>query len=221
MGRVLPNYGKGTHERFSTKAETITWRDEPFKQTVKCVCKACNTGWMSDLEDYAKPYLEPPLLGRGIVLFAEGQRMIARWAFKTALMIACGASEEARPVTSYWHFYERGLPSPETRIWIGTFFSSPPRTYQTHVGLLGGREPPKAIERANGYLSTFAVGHLAFHVLGSETGEPRQHRFGGKLGRTLVQVWPVHPIVRWPPELFVTPGDLDALTNSFGHVPFQ
>lgn len=151
MGRMLPDHGTGTHERFSTRKETITWPGDPFTQTVKCVCYPCNTGWMSDLETRAKPHLERPFMGRSTTLFAESQRMLARWAVKTALMIACGVTEDARPRTSYGHFYKWGEPQPETRIWVGAFVSSPPRTYQTHVGLLGGREPPKAVERANGY----------------------------------------------------------------------
>jgi hypothetical protein len=218
MGRLLPNYGKGTHQRWSSRQETRTWKNDPFTDTVKCVCYPCNTTWMSHLEGRAKPYLKRPLLGYSATLSPAGQRVVAEWAFKTALMISCATYDANRPTDSYRYFYEHRRPQPETRIWIGTFFSNPPTTYQTHVGLLLG-EGPKAIQRTNGFLSTFAVGHLAFHVFGVETSQARHGSFEGKLARSLVPVWPVGPRVEWPPEFFLTPDDLDTLTKSFGQVP--
>lgn len=219
MSRVLPRYGKGTNQRWGTRGEATVWRNDPFKDTVKCVCYPCNTTWMSHLEGRAKALLERPLTGIGTTLFAGEQLLLAQWAFKTALMIACAAEEPIRPRASYRYFYEHGKPQPETRIWIGSFVSSPPRVYQTHVGLLLG-DGAKAIERPDSYLTTFAVGHVAFHVFGIETRKPRQYGFTGKLGRSLLPIWPVVPRVEWPPEFFLTMDDLDTLTDSFGPVSF-
>jgi uncharacterized Zn ribbon protein len=54
--------------------------------TVMAVCQRCNNGWMSDLEQDAKPMSEATLDGRGRLLHAGGQRTLAARALKTAMM---------------------------------------------------------------------------------------------------------------------------------------
>lgn len=53
------------------------------------VCEECNCGWMSDLEQAAKPVLVPVIDGRRSVLTlsASERRLVARWAAKTAFML--------------------------------------------------------------------------------------------------------------------------------------
>lgn len=58
---------------------------------VKNVCATCNNGWMSLLEDRAKPFIlelmnEEANIHAG--LRAEGMLAVSRWAAKTAFMIA-------------------------------------------------------------------------------------------------------------------------------------
>jgi len=54
--------------------------------TTKRVCKACNSGWMSDLEGKVKPILEPMFDGRTFALDLEQQRLIAVWVAKMAFL---------------------------------------------------------------------------------------------------------------------------------------
>lgn len=67
--------------------------DDPYvvpelNATVKVVCAGCNNGWMSELETRVRPALEPMILGRlPVALTPVMQAMLARWAFKTAVMI--------------------------------------------------------------------------------------------------------------------------------------
>ena len=63
------------------------WRREACSTTVAAVCQRCNNVWMSGLEQGAKAMLEPTLHGRGRVLHAGGQRTLAAWALKTAMMV--------------------------------------------------------------------------------------------------------------------------------------
>jgi hypothetical protein len=71
---------------------------------VKNVCEGCNNGWMSRLESRAKPFLLE-LMSEHETLrgFApDGNLALARWAAKTAFMIA---SVQPDPVSLPWHLF--------------------------------------------------------------------------------------------------------------------
>src|SRR2546428_2169378 len=53
------------------------------------VCEECNCGWMSDLEQAAKPVLVPVIDGqRSVLTLSASERLlVARWAAKTAFML--------------------------------------------------------------------------------------------------------------------------------------
>jgi len=72
--------------------------------TTGAVCASCNNGWMSDLEGRAKPMLETMLEGRGRALHQEGQRTLAAWALKTAIMVdtSTAPSDLSYPSTTNW-----------------------------------------------------------------------------------------------------------------------
>ena len=54
---------------------------------LRVVCKACNTGWMSALEQRAKPILAPLIVGEVSHVSPLMQNIVATWATKT-MMIA-------------------------------------------------------------------------------------------------------------------------------------
>jgi len=63
------------------------------------VCRTCNTGWLSDLENDVRPGLEVLIknAGRLIALTRAQRLLLARWAAKTAFLIA-NVSPFKRPV---------------------------------------------------------------------------------------------------------------------------
>jgi hypothetical protein len=74
-------YGDGTTSVHRTGITIGSFR-------LKRVCEGCNNGWMSRLEDRAKPILLPLMKGqRGIDSLQEDEcRILAKWAGKTALI---------------------------------------------------------------------------------------------------------------------------------------
>lgn len=46
---------------------------DPLNSQVRVVCGACNSGWMSQIQEYAKPYLIPLFDGDESVLDAPAQ----------------------------------------------------------------------------------------------------------------------------------------------------
>src|SRR5262245_17714295 len=61
------------------------------------VCKQCNNGWLSDLENQARPFLTDLMSGQRTLhaLSAEERLLLARWAAKTAFVLSNAAPLEA------------------------------------------------------------------------------------------------------------------------------
>jgi hypothetical protein len=100
--------GRGTHTR--TEIRVGEWVDErsfaakPAALKVRSVCAACNNGWMSDLEDEAKPFLLSMINGHRRTYYRRGQCLIAMWLLKTAL-VAGSKFEPALPSDFYERLY--------------------------------------------------------------------------------------------------------------------
>jgi len=59
---------------------------ELFTKKMKVVCGQCNNGWMSQLDEAAKPLLTPIIKGEAVTLDAAGLEIIARWATLKAIV---------------------------------------------------------------------------------------------------------------------------------------
>lgn len=62
-------------------------QNAPFAHTVPVVCRECNNGWMSRLEDQVVPILWGLAQGSTPVLSAAALRLLCQWAAKTAVVI--------------------------------------------------------------------------------------------------------------------------------------
>ena len=63
------------------------WQSRSFNLTLRDVCVPCNTRWMSQLENTAKPILQRMVRAKRVVLDERSQRIVARWAGKTAMVM--------------------------------------------------------------------------------------------------------------------------------------
>jgi hypothetical protein len=105
--------GQRTENQWSAPAYTIR---------VRAVCAACNNGWMSDLEQEVRPLLEPMLHGETRILDGERQGLLARWAFKTTVMLEFTHPQERaiQPADTSW-LYEQREPPQNAMIWIASY----------------------------------------------------------------------------------------------------
>jgi hypothetical protein len=62
------NFLTGLIHRTRPDRELRTWAGDPQSRGVKAVCQGCNGGWMSRLEERAKPILLPLLAGQSKAL---------------------------------------------------------------------------------------------------------------------------------------------------------
>jgi len=171
---------KFTTEVFSSKGAKIgKWETSGVNDTVKVVCKNCNSGWMSDLEAAVKPILLNMFRGVKPLSFDDTQlQLLARWAYKTAIIIdkyipGGGANPcNSIPTFVYRHFFESGFIIPKSvRIWTipmldpqcgiwhrrcDVKFSMHSLDVQTGTELL----------QTSSHLTTFGILNAVFQVLG-------------------------------------------------------
>ena len=125
---------------------------------VRGCCTECNSGWMSDLEDEARPILLPLIGGQEVQLVVSAQRVIATWAMKTVMVLEYSSASSR---LNYFSQEEREALRSERRL-----------PYSTAVFLAGylGRHAFRASEyplvfseggrRFTGYSSTTVFGSL-------------------------------------------------------------
>jgi len=202
---------------------------------VRSVCRDCNLGWMSTLEQESKPIIGPLLHGSDIVapMDITQQSVVARWAVKTAMV---GETIAPAPPKSGGYFYTRdecerlrvtsSIPL-KTAVWLGKF---------SGVGLFGRGTHVWSAERdaiaktvTHGHIFTLVLNHLAVQVLtvhilpedGTTSLSVDQNNApSGDWNDLTVPIWPTVGTVWWPPARSFTEGEgevcwIGALLNRF------
>jgi len=207
------------HRRWSEGAEADVSQDWFAKRAdfiVKCVCKECNGGWMSAIEDAAKPIVTMMIEDQRVVLDTEDQEKVAIWLGLKAIV----AQQSLPPAQGFLE-------------WANAFASDrrPPTSWRIQIARYQGTVPmffgntgldttiihelaPFPMKRP-GFLFTAQLGHFVGQVQGM-----RQQTWIVPTQRRFIQIWP-HPLLRanapdiahiasvtWPPEGGLDDSDL-------------
>lgn len=155
------------------------------------VCEKCNNGWMSDIEKWhAKPAMSDLIAGKtGISILQSRANSIALFAFKTAVILDYMALDRepffdrlARHNFRLSHI----IPDNVMMFMVGLSYRG---RGDAHSGYFDGAASPTQHLRM--YVSTFAVGHFGFEVVGHYTRgitriDPRRRDFDS----LVVPFWP-------------------------------
>lgn len=171
-------------------------------QKVGSVCRQCNNGWMSRLEEDVKPILKPMILGNPVTLTARQQERITTWMTKCAMMYESMATGEVfYNGLDCHHFMKTGSPLGATSVWLGQ--------YNGGIRVIGDYRLLPRQQDDGGFVKilvlTLVLGKLALQLTSAKwTKEsPRVDLATWVLENTkdlLVQVWPVNLLgVQWPP----------------------
>jgi hypothetical protein len=179
------------------------WSSAPFKTTVKLVCASCNNGWLSSLEDSARPVLTPLIRGESRRLPTGDQALIAKWTCKTALVSLLVTSARDRggdgvPPSEYAALYEqrdRVEPLPFSQYWIGSYRGD--RAFSVWVTplvieVIDAGSPP---DIPSGYAMTLVLGKLL--VQGVRFTEPVL-QVELTTSRGFLDIWPPTDTFPWP-----------------------
>ena len=185
-----------------------TWQTKtPQLLPAKCVCKNCNNGWMSKLEEEIKPIVDSILDEKFRALDTSSQGVIAVWAIKTAM-----AFEALYPEREFFYSVKerqnmRSISAiPErTSIWIAKCVNQPNIFSEAKVHRI---EPGSKVVTA--FVTTMAFGSLALQVESIRITDNLPNKIQvkydtreGPWDKTLLRVWPL-PLFpcsqQWPPS---------------------
>jgi hypothetical protein len=196
-----------------------SWNTYQPEMKIRCVCRQCNNGWMSVLEERVQPFLQPLLIGQPRVLDADAQTAIATWAVKTAMVLE---GMDAPPKKGYSQLQRErlrlraALPW-RTSVWLaasadhGWFMSTKNRHLNESSGDISGTSTTMAF--ACVVLQVFTM-RVPDNV-GPGTLVTAQVRRGPWMEAT-VPIWPPRESANWPPPLALN-GELglDTLADRF------
>lgn len=175
----------------------------------RATCTACNGGWMSRSETKATTLLPPMIRGEPIQWDSAQQARVARWAFKTALMLdRSSLASQVAPRRHFRFLFDEQSPPESVTIYLARYFPGPG---EDHLGVIGSSYRPTGVNRhlyPDPYQITFSIGQAVFQVFGHSGTAPVEIRRAGQLdsglivplGGTFRQLWPFRSEdFAWPP----------------------
>jgi hypothetical protein len=179
---------------------------DPLGVKLHVVCTRCNNGWMSRIQNSAKPYLIPLFKGERVALGEKAQRTVATWA-AMATMTAENLSRDPSLIAVSQlerdHLRLAETIPPDWRVWIGCYARSKwtGQWVHTTVPILDSTDANRR-PRPNTQASTFIIGKLYVHAMSCEFREyPRDWHWKTtpRANRLLATIWPIrHQLVCWP-----------------------
>lgn len=203
-------------------------RDETLTLVVTdAVCRACNMGWLKNVGDSVIPDAVPAMAGDIVVFTPARARLFAAWAVDRALLFELALRAHRKPFFAppsnfHWLYEHRDDPTPPpgAQVFIA-YLDMDSGKQMLPAWHTTGVYPPvgNELEKAEGYIASFSIGHLVLVVFGQAFRETDNHAFDGRpLGWVelpsrysgyLVPIWPdPDELTRWPPAYGLTRTDL-------------
>lgn len=209
------------HARASSTGSEQQYSNLPFRATVRAVCRTCNGGWMSDIENGARRMASGMVHGEARDLSPRDQEALATWAVLKAMVFehAHDGDYVLIPPEHYRQMYERrGLPD-ATQVWIARVDPDATSTGTPVFSLIDSRgliDPgsPVPDEAPDAYTTTLSINQLVLAVFGSRLpGAPRLVH-GADVAPAIRQIWPVQrENMAWPFEPTLTVRGLERLAS--------
>ena len=199
---------------------------DPLNSQIKAVCAKCNSGWMSQIQERAKPFLIPLFEGSPRVLGRDAQRRIATWASlasMTAEFISRDPVDVSIPQFERAKIMARSRPSNSFRVWIGKYEREKWGGQWRHgtIPIYSSNEIEEASRGAhapNHQTTSFTIGKLFVHVF---SGHFRHiiarwdWQNALRALSALKQIWPIeNNVVHWPGTT-MTDADAQLFSNAF------
>jgi hypothetical protein len=189
---------------------------------VPYVCRGCNNGWMSRMENRTRRILMPLLQGLPHSISTFDQQYLATWIAKT-VMVAEYAFPNNIAISDRerLHMLANLAPPDNWVIWIADYrgFKWRNLAIYHHMGRL---LPPKPSEPSDSpppdtHFTSIGIGHLFIQVVGSTTG--REFGFEDDSTTQFRRIWPLTGIaLSWPPADMLTDLEADYVARSFARM---
>lgn len=223
-GNETPHVERGIFAPLESRGKDIKQSGEPHSGSLRCVCGACNNGWMSKLQSDAKPILLPLLNGEPFRLFRRQQTILAAWITMFTIVSEfrdrTGMQIAIPPADGRW--LKERLDAPKGwKIWIGLYERKDWKGIWSHAAVpIASREHiPETVGSGrpipNTQSTAVVIGKLYVHVLSSvlPTFVQRHELDSAILPR--IRPFRTSPI-SWPPK--VTLDDEKATRIAFAFI---
>lgn len=171
---------------------------------VKKVCKQCNIGWMSELENNVIEVISNIIKGQRLSISLEHQELMASWAVKTAVMIQYLNTIPAVPIRRRKWLYTHHTPPPDTAVWIARYDGAGIATALSRSLFFGGN--PKNLLTPDAHSIFFSIGCLIFVVLSIYKNVTVRTEFPVNIAPHLFKIWPPRKsFIYWPIKGFDEP----------------
>jgi hypothetical protein len=187
----------------------VTRTGDPHSRRIKCVCGNCNNGWMSQIQESAKPYIIPLLRGIPVAFSRNSQTILATW-ITMMVMVAEHLNTEMVSISAEERrqFSADQKPLLNWRIWIGHHAAITHPLFSHSVMSFAAEQEIQrlglnAAEAANTQTTTILLGkHFLIHVMSSAVAWNiiQMWRLPPEIAAGLVEIWTVrYQYAAWPP----------------------
>jgi hypothetical protein len=219
--RDLPSYSDSVNT-ISASGEITTVRKkrsgDPRSRRAKCVCATCNSGWMSRLQERAKPIVLALVRGTETTLSVRDQDLLSAWAtMSTITSEYFNPSQVAISARHRRRFWKTQRALKNWKIWIGNYRRGEWKPYRAHNAwtYVKSSRPRRKPPPPNTQTTTLVFGQLYLHVTSSEISNIiKRLAFPEPLTNTILkQIWPARTgTLRWPPRQTMNDRDADTVT---------
>lgn len=168
----------------------------PRSRKLRVVCRKCNSGWMSELQVAARPYLEALIEGRWQRLSIQAQAAVARWACMfTIVYERTDPRTAAIDVLQRELFFKTGEMPPSWSVWIGLAGpAASDANFAAHRGWVSGQTDPKTAVMTS-QITVATAGRLCFVTCSSTEDWRDDPIFNAQMSSLaaageLVRIWP-------------------------------
>lgn len=159
-------------------------------QTLKVVCGPCNNGWMSRLQQSAKPFLLPYIKGKWPRPGRPARKVISSWATMFAMVVEFGDEESSVvPQIERQVFRRDQQPTLGAHVYMGRLAGDLPCWF--HRRCVRVATSPLDTGPPNAQLTTITLGHLMLQVYLTTSDlkpfDPRQRA----IDESLTPLWPL------------------------------
>jgi hypothetical protein len=180
---------KGTSGRNNFKKFDKRTQNPILSSQTKRVCKPCNNGWLSVLENKIIPIFKRLTYEQTIDLDIEEQTLLSTWASLLSIkwdltdVNTCGHKPG-----DIKHIHDTKFAPPNFRVWVG--FSHDHGVQIAHRTGIIVRNQKLESETPNLRSSFFMLGTVAFHILSHEESSWGMVKHANHSNNKLIQIWP-------------------------------
>lgn len=184
-------------------------RAKTFAYTTRKFCRSCNSGWMNEVDEAARPTLAAFAGNKPLELSSADQKALALWATKSILGFFSKepAGYRFAPHELYRELYETRAPLANGQLWLGANSHGEMGWMGGHTLTLGG-----PLEGTKGFGASLSFGYGVVHFMYHGSSEWLV-RLQYRAHQALRSIWPTQDVVSWPTPLRLQPHDLQPLAE--------